>query len=367
MKPELPKLPSVAELLQHPTLQTVVQRVNQSTIAQRTTGFLDELKQNLRNRSEPGIVPTISQLAERLASRLLGKTRQASPVINATGVVLGDAWSTLPLAETVIHQILCVAGEYQVDGKAAADFALPTLCELTGSESAWVAANLAGAKHLVAQQQDWNIDLAPQAGLVNPSEFGLAAVETIGDRLKSGADVVVVDGAGLLGGPSCGMVLGRRARIDLLAAHSLAPLLVADRLTLTALEATLDVYRKPDRAMHQIPVLQLLGTPQANLQQRAERLAPLMAEHSAVAEATALACQSSWCDTAANQSLAPSWAVSLKPKDLSVERFVDRLGAGQSNVLGRVEQDVVLLDLRSVFPRWDQQLVAAVGEVSGSD
>ena len=83
----LSKLPSIGELLKHPRLQGVVDRINQTTLANRASRFLEETQSFLRRRAEQ--VPSIHELAERFARHLLGEQRTGSAVINATGVVLG--------------------------------------------------------------------------------------------------------------------------------------------------------------------------------------------------------------------------------------------------------------------------------------
>jgi len=83
MKPDspLPKLPSLSELLKHPTLERIVDQVNQTTIAQRATGFLEEIRASLPQPSVQGFVPSIHQLAERLARRLLDPSEHIASAI----------------------------------------------------------------------------------------------------------------------------------------------------------------------------------------------------------------------------------------------------------------------------------------------
>ncbi|MCG8451322.1 MAG: hypothetical protein MI725_17290, partial [Pirellulales bacterium] len=139
MKPEsqFPKLPSLSELLQHPTVEKVVERVNQSTIAQRATGFLAELQTSLRERADQGVVPSLNQLAERLAQRLLGQAAHALPIINATGEICSPRWQA-PLADVAVQEMLRVAGEFHESTNTHQQQAGALLCSLTGAESAWV-------------------------------------------------------------------------------------------------------------------------------------------------------------------------------------------------------------------------------------
>ena len=365
--PLLPKLPSLGELLNHPTVQSVVQRVNQTTVAQRSAGFLEELRGNLQQRTKRGVVPSIQQLAERLARRLLGGRRLSYPVINATGVVWGQRWPALPLAESAVHEMLQIASEYRDADDSLSENVAELLRHQTGAESAWVAHSFIGAVRLALEHIGGSVDVAQHAGLVDPAEFGLSPVATIAERLKAGADVVVVDGAGLLGGPRCGIVVGRRDAVEQIANQSLASALAADETVLAALGATLEIYRSGERVIHQIPVLQLLSTPLENLEQRCQRLALLMAEAEAVASARPQAVDSVWLDSADAKLVGPSWAISLQLEKLSTESATRRWHDCSPRLVARAEGVHLWLDMRSVFPRWDQQLVTAVEDLPAAE
>lgn len=369
MKPDplLPKLPSLSELLEHPSVRRVVERVNQTTIAKRSAGFIEELRTNLHRRTERGVVPSIHDLAERLARRLLGDKQISSPVINATGVVWGKQWPALPLAESAVHEMLQIASEYHEAEDSLRDDVLELLCLQTGAASAWVAHSFSGAVRLALEHAEGSIDVARHAGLIDPAEFGLPSVATIAERLKSGADAVVVDGAGLLGGPRCGIVVGKRKAVKQITTHSLASTLTADEMTLAALGATLEIYRAAERVIHQIPVLQLLSAPLENLQQRCQRLAPLMAEVPGVASATPQAVDSVWLETADDKLVGPSWAISVQPAKLATENVLQQWHDRSPRLVPRTQDDSLWLDLRAVFPRWDQQLVAAVEDLKPAE
>ncbi len=186
------------------------------------------------------------------------------------------------------------------------------------------------------------------------------------DSLKCGADVVLFSGDKLLGGPQCGIILGTRASVDKISRHPLARAVRVDKLTLAALAATLRLYQDPDTVEHRVPLLTLLTTPVENLRNRAERLAPQLAACPAIAKAEPVA------DTAflgggsmPSQSI-PTWCVALTPARDSVETLAKELRRGHPSVCGRIHQDRLLLDLRSVFARQDHLLVSAVKAIGES-
>ena len=361
MKPDSPfsKLPSLSELLGHPTVAQVVKRVNQTTIAQRAAGFLEELQTNLRQRIDQGNVPSLGQLAERLARRLLGPAQTSLPAVNATGTVLGDRWPALPLAEPAVDEIVRLATEYHSGGQALAERVSATLKELTGAEAALVVNSFRTACEL-ARPAIAEFDEARYAGLVNPQEHGLAAYNTISERLQAGKDLVVVDGAGLLGGPPCGIILGKRERVEEVSRNALTPLAAPHDLTLAALAATLAIYQNTTRVIHQIPVWQLLTAPLENLEQRASRLAMLMNAGERISSATPTRCDGTWCDAAGIKLSGPTWAIVVKPQTAAFDAVVASLQDTSPQILARVQQEEIWLDLRGVFPRWDQHLVTAL-------
>jgi L-seryl-tRNA(Ser) seleniumtransferase len=195
---------------------------------------------------------------------------------------------------------------------------------------------------------------------------GFPSVPTLAERIAEGADLVIADGAALIGGPACGVIVGRRKLIDLVAGHPLAALAEVDALASAALDATLDLYREAAAGplLLQVPVWQQLSAPLDNLKQRAERLAPLMAESADVATAESRQVDSIWHRWGERAWTAPSWVIELRPTAGDGRRLRARLERQPYPVVWREADGVLWLDLRTVFPRWDQALAAAV---TGSD
>ena len=362
MKPELPfsKLPSLTELLNHPTVQGVVERVNQTTIAQRATGFLEELQIGWK---EQGGIPSVGELAERLAQRLLGRPQHSTPRVNATGVLCSQEWQA-PMAEAAVHELLRFASDYQQSSVAQMEGVAASLVRLTGAEAAWVASSYEAAVSMTAPCKEAKLVTSPLIGMVNPADFGRERVDTIASQLEEGADLVVCDGSGLLGGPRCGIVVGAKQFIDQMCQSELAPALAAEDMVLAALQATLEAYRDPDKVMHQIPVLQLLSAPLENLQQRCERIAPLLAECEPIEAAEVFQRKSVWLDAGSSQLTADSWAIRLRSAKDSTTRVGHLYQQATPPVVGCAEEEDFVLDFRAIFPRWDQHLVTAISRTN---
>jgi L-seryl-tRNA(Ser) seleniumtransferase len=169
--------------------------------------------------------------------------------------------------------------------------------------------------------------------------------------LRAGADLVTASGDKLLGGPQAGLLLGRADLVKGLARHPLARALRVDKLTLAALEATID---GPPA-----PVSEALAADAAGLTARAERLARAAA--GAGADCRAVASAATVGGGGAPGVTLPSAALSL-PEDLAqVLRTGPAVRRGEvTAVVGRVENGRLLLDLRAVPPEDDERLAAAV-------
>ncbi len=201
--------------------------------------------------------------------------------------------------------------------------------------------------------------------LVDFGQFGFQGEPVASQSIKAGADLVLFSGDKLLGGPQCGILAGRSALIAQIEKHPMARALRVGKLTLAALAATLRLYRDPEKAQAAVPLLRMLTTSTENLQNRAERLAPQIAA-TAVAETAEAVSEVTYLGGGSipTQQL-PTWCISIQPAGISAERLAAKLRTGTPSVVGRIQQDRLLLDLRSVMPRQDLQLVAAIEALDG--
>ncbi|MCA9161640.1 MAG: hypothetical protein KDA62_01625, partial [Planctomycetales bacterium] len=140
-----------------------------------------------------------------------------------------------------------------------------------------------------------------------------------------------------------------------------------DKLTLAALSSTLALYDEAATLDQRLPILSLLATPQDNLRLRAERLAPQLAATGEIASAEAISGSARVFETSqAGQSI-PTWCIALQAKHGDASHLRARLRDAVPSILGRVEGDRVLLDLRTVFPRHDVEIVDALERLGGAN
>jgi L-seryl-tRNA(Ser) seleniumtransferase len=186
--------------------------------------------------------------------------------------------------------------------------------------------------------------------------YGLADEPTAATALASGASLVLMSGDKLLGGPQAGIILGAGSLIAKLRKNPFARAMRVDKLTLSALEATLRLYLEPERALREIPVLAMLTVPVSELRSRAHGITGRLAASGVAVEV--VVSSASVGGGAFPTAAIPSIAIRLPGAPQPVEQ---KLRAGAPAVIGRISDGQFLLDLRSVLPREDEMLAAAIG------
>lgn len=212
-----------------------------------------------------------------------------------------------------------------------------------------------GRKHNLPVIDDIGSGLA-----VDLTSHGLPDEPIAADSVAAGADLVLFSGDKLLGGPQAGLIVGRAELIRRIEADPLMRAIRLDKMTLAALEATLRIYRDPDRALREIPTLRMLTTPLADLRARAERFAVglrAMAPQARVEvrEDVAYVGGGSLPDVAV-----PTAVVAISAPGVSESELAARLRTGRPPVIGRNKDGQVFLDLRTVFHEQESDLTAAI-------
>ncbi|MEX2170623.1 MAG: hypothetical protein WD851_15010 [Pirellulales bacterium] len=183
-------------------------------------------------------------------------------------------------------------------------------------------------------------------------------VITAKQALADGASLVLVRTDGFVGGPPGALLLGKAEFVEPIKRQPLSSAHRAGGMTATALAATLERCRDLDQARFAIPLLSLLDTPLENLRTRAERLAPQMSGPTATsAAAVALTAPANRLPRSCRL---PSWGIALAPRNGDVAALTESLARAIYPVIGRPEDDRLILDLRTVFPRQDMDVVSAI-------
>jgi L-seryl-tRNA(Ser) seleniumtransferase len=226
-------------------------------------------------------------------------------------------------------------------------------------------------------------------GLIDVSRFGLAEQPSATRSIEAGADLALLAGNKLLGGPECGIIVGRRALIRTIKEHPLAACVPAGALALAALAATLRLYsdsrsvdsrsedagsgnsggnhpggHDPRSIERTIPLWSLLSTPLENLRNRAERVGPQIAA-TGIATVEIVEAQAALTGQNIPGQALPSIRLALTPKQGSAAALAATLRQGNPAVIGLACDARLLLDLRSVPPSSDIGLVGAIEALAG--
>jgi L-seryl-tRNA(Ser) seleniumtransferase len=216
-------------------------------------------------------------------------------------------------------------------------------------------------EELVAIGQSANVPVLCDLGsgaLLDASQFGLAKEPTIQKTLEAGASIVTASGDKLLGGPQAGIICGDERYVRKVERHPLARAVRADKACLAGLAATLRHYLQGE-AVDEIPVWGMIAVDSYALRARAELLAAALPELR-----DAISVVSTEATTGGGSmpgELLPSWGLSLGATGgMTVDDLAFRLRTGQPRVFGRIRENRLILDLRTVLPEDDSLLLDAL-------
>ena len=195
--------------------------------------------------------------------------------------------------------------------------------------------------------------------LFDLNSVGVSGEPGVLDSLRAGVDVVTYSGDKLLAGPQAGILSGRADLIARMRANSLFRALRVDKLTYAALEGTLLAYVRRDHDA--IPALRMMRLSKEEIGKRAEAIAGKT--QSATLQVDVIDGESVIGGGAAPSAVLPTRVLAISQKGLSADELAARLRASDTPVIARVEEDRVLLDLRTVFPEQDRLLLETISRI----
>jgi L-seryl-tRNA(Ser) seleniumtransferase len=218
-------------------------------------------------------------------------------------------------------------------------------------------------EELVALARSRNIPLVEDLGsgaLFDLRSVGITDEPGVLDSLRTGVDVVTYSGDKLLGGPQAGLISGRADLLVRMRSNSLFRALRVDKLTYAALEATLLAYLKHD--YDAVPVLRMMRLSKADIARRAEALIAQINTPKLKLEIRDG--ESVIGGGAAPSAVLPTRLIAVTHPEIGADDLSTRLRAHHPPIIGRVEDEHVLLDLRTVFPAQDATLADALASLA---
>jgi L-seryl-tRNA(Ser) seleniumtransferase len=201
--------------------------------------------------------------------------------------------------------------------------------------------------------------------LIDFSKYGIPKEPTVQEALANGVDLLTFSGDKLLGGPQAGIILGRRDLIDAIKSNPMTRALRIDKLTLLALEETLNMYRDENVAVEEIPTLRMICESYKALKAKVRRLARMIGKldtHKFALD------QEDGISRVGGGALPllelPSRLLCFIPERLSAHQIEKWLRSYSPPIIVRVEKDRVLLDVRTVQEEELQTVARAIKELA---
>jgi L-seryl-tRNA(Ser) seleniumtransferase len=197
--------------------------------------------------------------------------------------------------------------------------------------------------------------------LVDLSPYGIQDEPIASGSLKAGVDVICFSGDKLLGGPQAGILAGKREPLERIRHNPLFRALRVDKLTIAALEATLSLYLQGKTQA--IPALRMIQLSKEVIRQRAMRLAERLSVHPQFSARVQDGDSLIGGGSSPAQAL-PTALLAVTHSRHSAQELETFLHQNSPPVIARVEQDALLLDLRTVFEEQDEELLRALERIA---
>jgi len=208
------------------------------------------------------------------------------------------------------------------------------------------------AKELSVLAHKNNLPLVEDLGsgsFVDLTQYGLEYEPTVQEAVNSGVDIVTFSGDKMLGGPQAGIIAGKKKYIDMMKKNPLIRALRIDKMTIAALESTLRLYLDMEKALESIPTLRMITMPPEALKNKATRLLRML-KHSLSSKGEFGIINENSQIGGGSMPLEnlPTFAVYIKPYNISINNLEKELRNAQIPVIARTQRDSLLFDVRTI-------------------
>jgi L-seryl-tRNA(Ser) seleniumtransferase len=208
------------------------------------------------------------------------------------------------------------------------------------------------------------IDDLGAGALLDLAQFGLPHEPTVRESMEAGADLALASGDKLIGASQCGVMVGRKTLIERIRKHPLARAVRVDKTCLLVLERTLQMFRNPEQLRREHPTYRMLSTPVETLQQRAKALVAALAGAAPKVLAQIGPSVAYLGSGSLPTEAIPSVTVAVAVPGLEAAELARRLRLDEASVFGRIEEDSVRLDMRTVTDEQVPAIAAALGRIA---
>jgi L-seryl-tRNA(Ser) seleniumtransferase len=219
-------------------------------------------------------------------------------------------------------------------------------------------------EELVKVGSQFRVPVAADLGsgsMISLERFGIFGEPTVHEVIKQGADLVTFSGDKLLGGPQAGIIIGKEKMIRKIQENPMLRAMRIDKMTFAALEATFMQYLDEEEALQNIPTMRMLTESGKAINKRARRiLSALKKTVSGNAYLEVLPEQSRAGGGSLPETDFPTFVVSIKPFNMSVNALEKKLRQGDLPVITRIKENELLIDARTVQDREVKTLVDCI-------
>jgi L-seryl-tRNA(Ser) seleniumtransferase len=203
---------------------------------------------------------------------------------------------------------------------------------------------------------------------IDLASHGLHSEPTVFDSVAAGADIITYSGDKLLGGPQAGFIVGKQKVIDQVKQNPLTRALRIDKLTLAATEATLRLYRDKPTAINRIPTLRMLTIKKQEVEGQAQRLQQKLENLNCAQLAIGLYDLPSKAGGGSLPLLElPSCCVGIQIQGISANTIENALRSYDPPIIGRIENDIFLMDPRTIQTDEFDVITEAIGKLADGD
>ena len=202
--------------------------------------------------------------------------------------------------------------------------------------------------------------------LINLEKYGISHEPTVQEAVMAGVDIVSFSGDKLLGGPQAGIIVGKKEYISRLKKNHLIRALRVDKFTLAALEVTLKHYLNEAEAIEQIPTLQMIKLSADEILERAKQMALSLQQQVTALKIRIMKGTSMVGGGSLPLERIPTYLLGVKFSDISTTDLSVILRKCRIPIIGRIQDDELLFDLRTVFPEEENEIIEALSDIANT-